>query len=102
MLRQVTEIFAYLLTADNALWKQTQDHVGSRNIDLTAVRPAELSPAAYLFYRAAEDVLTGSGQVRLLELGELSSPDYKTVANALRICARGWRKAEQMEQARWK
>ena len=50
----------YLLTADNELWRQTQDRVSTRDIDLTGLKVHGLTEQSYVFYCAAKDMLNGS------------------------------------------
>lgn len=68
----------YLLTADSRLWRQAEDHVGTHEIDITAMKPRRLDSMAYVCYALARDIITGSKSVALTELADpsLLSPRY--------------------------
>ena len=68
----------YLLTADSRLWHQAENHVGTNEIDITAMKPRRLCRMAYVCYALARDIVTGSKTVALTELADpsLLSPRY--------------------------
>ena len=68
----------YLLTADSRLWHQAENHIGSNEIDINAVKPRRLDAMAYVCYALARDIITGSKNVALTDLADpsLLSPRY--------------------------
>ncbi len=68
----------FLLTADTRLWLQAENHVGSHEIDIAAIKPRRLDGMAYVCYMLARDIITGSRTVTVTELADsdLMSPRY--------------------------
>lgn len=68
----------FLLTADTRLWLQAENHVGSHEIDIAAIKPRRLDGMAYVCYMLARDIITGSRTVAVTELADsdLMSPRY--------------------------
>ena len=68
----------FLLTADSRLWHQAENHIGSNEIDITAIKPRRLDAMAYVCFTVAKDIITGSRTVSLTELADTSmlSPRY--------------------------
>lgn len=69
----------FLLTADTRLWLQTENHVGSHEIDIAAIKPRRLDGMAYVCYMLARDIITGSRTVAVTELADsdlMSPPRY--------------------------
>lgn len=66
----------FLLTADTRLWLQAENHVGSHEIDIAAIKPRRLDGMAYVCYMLARDIITGSRTVAVTELADsdLMSP----------------------------
>ena len=69
----------YLLTADNELWRQTQNHVSIRDIDLTGLKVHGLTEQSYVFYCAARDMLHGSNIVNVQDMihPRFSPPSFR-------------------------
>ena len=68
----------YLVTADSRLWRQAENHIGTNEIDIAAIKPRRLDSMAYVCYALARDIVTGSRTVALTELADpsLLSPRY--------------------------
>lgn len=68
----------YLLTADSRLWHQAENHIGTNEIDIIAMKPRRLDSMAYVCYALARDIITGSKSVALTDLADpsLFSPRY--------------------------
>ena len=68
----------FLLTADSRLWHQAENHIGTNEIDITAIKPRRLDAMAYVCFTVAKDIITGSRTVSLTELADTSvlSPRY--------------------------
>ncbi len=68
----------YLLTADSRLWHQAENHIGTNEIDIVAIKPKRLDAMAYVCFAVAKDIITGSRTVSVTELADASmlSPRY--------------------------
>lgn len=68
----------FLLTADTRLWHQAENHIGTNEIDIAAMKPRRLDAMAYVCYALARDIVTGSKTVALTDLADpsLLSPRY--------------------------
>lgn len=68
----------FLLTADSRLWHQAENHIGTNEIDITAIKLRRLDAMAYVCFTVAKDIITGSRTVSLTELADTSmlSPRY--------------------------
>ena len=68
----------YLLTADSRLWHQAENHIGTNEIDIAAIKPKRLDAMAYVCFAVAKDIITGSKTVSVTELANSSmlSPRY--------------------------
>ena len=68
----------YLLTADSRLWHQAENHIGTNEIDIAAIKPKRLDAMAYVCFAVAKDIITGSRTVSVTELADASmlSPRY--------------------------
>ncbi len=68
----------YLLTADSRLWHQAENHIGTNEIDIAAIKPRRLDAMAYVCFAVAKDIITGSKTVSVTELANSSmlSPRY--------------------------
>ena len=68
----------YLLTADSRLWHQAENHIGTNEIDIAAIKPKRLDAMAYVCFAVAKDIITGSKTVSITELADASmlSPRY--------------------------
>ena len=68
----------FLLTADSRLWHQAENHIGTNEIDIAAIKPRRLDAMAYVCFTVAKDIITGSRTVSLTELADTSvlSPRY--------------------------
>ena len=68
----------FLLTADSRLWHQAENHIGTNEIDIAAIKPRRLDAMAYVCFTVAKDIITGSRTVSLTELADASmlSPRY--------------------------
>ena len=68
----------FLLTADSRLWHRAENHIGTNEIDIAAVKPRRLDAMAYVCYALARDIITSSRTVALTELADpsLLSPRY--------------------------
>ena len=68
----------FLLTADSRLWHQAENHIGTNEIDITAIKPRRLDAMAYVCFAVAKDIITGSKTVSITELADASmlSPRY--------------------------
>jgi hypothetical protein len=62
----------FLLTADSRLWHQAENHIGTNEIDITAIKPRRLDAMAYVCFTVAKDIITGSRTVSLTELADPS------------------------------
>lgn len=62
----------FLLTADSRLWHQAENHIGTNEIDITAIKPRRLDAMAYVCFTVAKDIITGSRTVSLTELADAS------------------------------
>lgn len=95
----------YLLTADGALWRQTQDQVTIRKIYVEELRPKNLNGTGYVFFTAARDILLGSRSIDLIEIADpalLSMKSYMILCTALAIRAFGLGQASRIQlEARW-
>ena len=90
----------YLLTADGALWRQTQDQVTIRKIYVEELRPKNLNGTGYVFFTAARDILTGSRNIDLVEIADpalLSMKSYMILCTALAIRAFGLGQASRIQ-----
>ena len=58
----------FLLTADPRLWHQAENHIGTNEIDITAMKPRHLDAMSYVCFAVAKDIVTGSKTVALTEL----------------------------------
>lgn len=68
----------FLLTADSRLWHQAENHIGTNEIDIAAIKPRRLDAMAYVCFAVAKDIITGSKTVSVTELANSSmlSPRY--------------------------
>ena len=68
----------FLLTADSRLWHQAENHIGTNEIDITAIKPRRLDAMAYVCFTVAKDIITGSKTVSVTGLANSSmlSPRY--------------------------
>ena len=68
----------FLLTADTRLWHQAENHIGTNEIDIAAIKPRHLDGMSYVCYMLAKDIVTGSRTVAQTELADpsLMSPRY--------------------------
>ena len=68
----------FLLTADSRLWHQAENHIGTNEIDIAAIKPKRLDAMAYVCFAVAKDIITGSRTVSVTELADASmlSPRY--------------------------
>ena len=68
----------FLLTADSRLWHQAENHIGTNEIDIAAIKPKRLDAMAYVCFAVAKDIITGSKTVSITELADASmlSPRY--------------------------
>ena len=68
----------FLLTADSRLWHQAENHIGTNEIDIVAIKPKRLDAMAYVCFAVAKDIITGSRTVSVTELADASmlSPRY--------------------------
>ena len=68
----------FLLTADSRLWHQAENHIGTNEIDIAAIKPRRLDAMAYVCFAVAKDIITGSKTVSITELADASmlSPRY--------------------------
>ena len=62
----------FLLTADPRLWHQAENHIGTNEIDITAMKPRHLDAMSYVCFAVAKDIVTGSKTVALTELADAS------------------------------
>lgn len=64
------------MTADTRLWLQAENHVGSHEIDIAAIKPRRLDGMAYVWLYAGRNIITGSRTVVVTELADsdLMSP----------------------------
>ena len=60
------------LTADPRLWRQAENHIGTNEIDIEAMKPRRLDAMSYVCFAVAKDIITGSKIVALTELGDAS------------------------------
>ena len=60
------------------LWHQAENHIGTNEIDITAIKPRRLDAMAYVCFTVAKDIITGSRTVSLTERADTSmlSPRY--------------------------
>ena len=67
-----------MLTADSRLWHQAENHIGTNEIDIAAIKPRRLDAMAYVCFAVAKDIITGSKTVSVTELANSSmlSPRY--------------------------
>ena len=78
----------FLLTADIRLWRQTERYVGTRSIDITAMKPKNLEGSVYVYFMAAKDILTGKKTVSIPDLadrGLMPPKAFAVIATALLI-----------------
>ena len=61
-----------MLTADPRLWHQAENHIGTNEIDITAMKPRRLDAMSYVCFAVAKDIITGSKTVALTELADPS------------------------------
>ena len=90
----------YLLTADGILWPQVRDQVSLRQVYVDLMRPMNLDGTSYVFFSAARDILTGSRNIRLMEIAApslLSMQSYMILCTALAIRAYGVEKANRIQ-----
>ena len=82
----------FLLTADSRLWHQAENHIGTNEIDITAIKPRRLDAMAYVCFTVAKDIITGSRTVSLTELADPSMlpPRYFLVIQTAMLI-RGYR-----------
>ena len=71
----------FLLTADTRLWHLAENHIGTNEIDIMAIKPRRLDGMAYVCYMLAKDIVTGSRTVAVTDLADpsLMSPRYYMV-----------------------
>lgn len=89
----------YLLTADPRLWRQVERHVGTKSIDITAMKLRRLDGMAYVCFMAAKDILTGSNTVEMSELADrnLMPPrSFMLISTALLIKGYGMNAADRL------
>ena len=60
------------MTADPRLWRQAENHIGTNEIDIEAMKPRRLDAMSYVCFAVAKDIITGSKIVALTELGDAS------------------------------
>ena len=89
----------FLLTADNQLWRQTEKCVGTRSVDVTAMKPRNLDGTAYAYFIVAKDILTGKQTVSIMELADRSlmpSRLFMLISTALLIKGYGLETAKRV------
>ncbi len=66
------------MTADPRLWHQAENHIGTNEIDIAAMKPRHLDAMSYVCFAVAKDIVTGSKTVALTELADPSMlpPQY--------------------------
>ena len=92
----------YLLTADNELWRQTQDRVSTRDIDLTGLKVHGLTEQSYVFYCAAKDMLNGSNIVNVQDIADrtvIPAKAFMVLFAAITIRGYGMGTAQRMKLA---
>ena len=47
------------LTADPRLWHQAENHIGTNEIDIEAMKPRHLDAMSYVCFAVAKDIITG-------------------------------------------
>ena len=60
------------MTADPRLWRQAENHIGTNEIDIAAMKPRHLDAMSYVCFSVARDIVTGSKTVALTELADPS------------------------------
>ena len=78
----------YLLTADNALWRNIKRQINGNQITLYRIRPRNLTEDGYTLFCCAKDMLYGTAYLTANDLAdrELISPKmYKLICNAMMI-----------------
>ena len=95
----------YLLTADRNLWNQVRDHISLRRVYVDEMRPKNLTGTSYVYFAAANDILTGARNIQLTEIADpalLSMKSYLILCTALAIRAYGVEKASRIHfETRW-
>lgn len=78
----------YLLTADNALWRNAKRQINGNHIPLRRIRPRNITEDGYTLLCSAKDMLYGTAYLTANDLAdrELISPKlYKLICNAMAI-----------------
>ncbi len=90
----------FLLTADTRLWHQAENHIGTNEIDIAAIKPRHLDGMSYVCYMLAKDIVTGSRTVAQTELADpsLMSPRYFMV---IQTAITNWWKLQNLSLAMW-
>ena len=87
------------LTADPRLWHQAENHIGTNEIDITAMKPRHLDAMSYVCFAVAKDIVTGSKTVALTELADpsmLSSRYFLVIQTAMLIRGYGLSAANRL------
>ena len=62
----------FLLTSDPRLRHQAENHIGTNEIDIAAMKPRRLDAMSYVCFAVAKDIITGSRTVTVTELADAS------------------------------
>lgn len=87
----------YLLTADSHLWRQVEDQVSTHDVRIGKMYPQGLSAAAYLFFKAAKEIVTGNGGLTVSDISDRSSvslTSFRVLCTALAMKGFGVHAAE--------
>lgn len=82
----------YLLTSDNALWKQMKDNRSNGQIEFIDVSLSEMTPEQYALFMAAKDLYLDETHLSITDLADkavLDSNAFALVMNAICIARCG-------------
>ena len=85
--------------ADSRLWHQAENHIGTNEIDITAMKSRHLDAMSYVCFAVAKDITTGNRTVSVTELADASKlpPRYfLVIQTAMLICGYGLSAANQL------
>lgn len=87
----------YLLTADSNLWHQVKDQVTTHDVRIEEMLPQGLSAASYLYFKAAQEIVTGNSRLTITDLADRSTvtlTSFRVLCTALAIKGYGIHAAE--------
>lgn len=82
----------YLLTSDNALWKQMKNNCSNGQIEFNDVSLSEMTPEQYALFMAAKDLYLDETHLSITDLADkavLDSNAFALVMNAICIARCG-------------